>query len=323
MTFKIVCLDGYTLNPGDISWEPFEDLGDFTTHDRTPTGQIVARAAGADAVLVNKVPLSAETLEQLPDLKYIGVLATGYNVVDVDAAKQRNIPVTNVPTYGTDTVAQHATALMLELLRGVAKHDKAVHEGQWTNNDDWCFAMQSIVELTGRTLGIVGIGRIGRALAKIGQAMGMKLIAHDKYWPSPAQLGDLVIEQVEIDELFRRSDVISLHCPLTPENEQLVNAGNLKLMKKTAVIINTARGPLIDNQALADALAAGTIAGAGLDVLDEEPPPADNPLLKAPNCIITPHISWYAMEARARLLQTAADNLKAFQDGQAENVVNA
>lgn len=322
MSDKIVCLDGYVLNPGDISWEPFENLGDFTIHDRTPAGQIIERSQGAAALLTNKTPLTADTFAQLPDLKYVGVLATGYNVVDVEAAKSRGIPVCNVPTYGTDTVAQHAMALIFELLRGVAKHDRAVHEGKWTNCDDWCFALQSIVELTGRTLGIVGFGRIGRRLAKIGQAMGMNIIAHSRSWPSEQQLDGLIAEQVDLDAIFTRSDIISLHCPLTADNEKMVNAARLKQMKKTAVIINTARGQLIDNQALADALADGTIAAAGLDVLDQEPPPADNPLLSAPNCIITPHLSWYAMEARARLLQTAADNFKAFQNGKPVNVVN-
>lgn len=322
MAEKIVCLDGYTLNPGDIGWEPFENIGELTVHDRTPEDQIVARASGFAHALTNKTPLSADTLAQLPDLKYIGVLATGYNVVDIKAAAERGIPVTNIPIYGTDTVAQHATAMMLELTRGIAVHNQAVQEGKWSDCIDWCFALQPIRELTGKTLGLVGIGRIGLAFARIAAAMGMKLIAYDLYWPDAEKLGGLEVEQVELDALFERSDVITLHCPLTPENTEMVNAERLSMMKKTSVIINTSRGPLIDNQALADALAAGTIAGAALDVLDVEPPPADNPLLSAPNCIITPHISWYAAEARQRLMGTAADNLKAFLAGKPENVVN-
>ena len=322
MTAKIVCLDGYTLNPGDISWECFEVLGELAVHDRTPAQQIVSRASGAPYVLTNKTPLMAETLEQLPDLKYIGVLATGYNVVDTDVAKRKGIVVTNVPTYVSDGVAQHATALMLELVRHVAVHSQAVREGKWTTNPDWCFALKPIWELSGRTLGVVGIGRIGRCMASIGQAMGMHVIAYDAYWPKPEQLEGLAVESVELNDLFRRSDVISLHCPLTPETDRLVNAERLATMKSTAIVVNTSRGPLIDNQALADALQCGTIAGAGLDVLDEEPPPADNPLLAAPNCFITPHISWYAPEARERLMQTAAGNLRAFIAGQPVNVVN-
>ncbi len=322
MPHRIVCLDGHTLNPGDIGWGPFESLGELTVHDRTPDDQIVPRAARFAHALTNKTVFSAETIEQLPDLKYIGVLATGYNIVDIEAAASRGITVTNIPTYGTDTVAQHATALMLELTRGTASHNQAVRDGQWANCIDWCFTLQPIRELTGKTLGVVGIGRIGRAFAKIGAAMGMKLIAHDAYWPSENAMEGLAVEQVELDDLFARSDVISLHCPLTPENTKMVNADRLSMMKATSVILNTSRGPLIDNQALADALHAGTIAGAGLDVLDVEPPPADNPLLGAPNCLITPHIAWYAAEARQRLMQTAADNLAAYLSGQPTNVVN-
>ncbi len=322
MTQRIICLDGFTLNPGDIGWGPFEAIGQVTVHDRTSEDQIVARAAGAPHLLTNKTPLSAETLEQLPDLRYIGVLATGYNVVDTQASAERGIIVTNVPTYGTDSVAQHATALMLELMRGVGVHHRAVLDGQWSNNDDWCFALQPVTELTGKTLAIVGLGRIGLALARIGAAMGMELIAHDRYWPTSDRLAGLEVEAVELDDAFARADVISLHCPLTSENHHLVDAARLATMKPTAVIINTSRGPLIDNQALADALRAGAIGGAGLDVLDVEPPPADNPLIGAPRCIVTPHIAWYAAEARTRLMQVAADNLQAFLDGKPVNVVS-
>ncbi len=283
MADRIVVLDGYTLNPGDISWEGFEEFGDVTVYDRTPAETILERAAGARFLLTNKIPLDAESLAALPDLAYIGVMATGYNVVDVLAAKERGVVVTNVPTYGTDSVAQHATALLLELARQPALHAAAVREGQWSSSVDWCFSLAPINELSGKVMGIVGIGRIGRALARIGAAMGMTIIAHDEYPPDAEALAGLDVEFTELDDLFRRADAVSLHCPLTPETERLVNAERLALMKPTAFLLNTSRGPLVDNQALADALKAGTLAGAGLDVLDEEPPPADNPLLTAPN----------------------------------------
>ena len=321
MADKIVVLDGYTLNPGDISWAGFEALGELSVHDRTADDDILARSEGARFLLTNKVPLTAETQAALPQLAYIGVLATGYNVVDVAAAKERGIVVTNIPTYGTDSVAQHATALMLEMARQPALHSQAVHDGAWTQNDEWCFALAPIMELTGHTLGVVGIGRIGRALARIATAMGMTIIAYDEYPPSAEQLDGLDVEFTDVDDLFRRADVISLHCPLTPETEHLVNANRLALMKASAILLNTSRGPLVDNQALADALNAGQIAGAGLDVLDVEPPPADNPLLGAPNCIITPHIAWYAKASRQRLMDIAAANLQAFADGAPVNTV--
>lgn len=321
MAEKIVVLDGHTLNPGDISWAGFEQIGSVTVHERTPSDQIVARARGFGCALTNKVPFSAETLDQLPDLRYIGVLATGYNIVDVAAAGRHDIVVTNVPTYGTDSVAQHATSLILELVRQPAVHSQAVHDGRWTRCDDWCFALTPITELAGKVLGVVGIGRIGLALARIGAAMGMKIIAHDAFPPPPDRLGGLDVAFLSVDEVFERADVISLHCPLTPETEHLVNAERLARMKSTALLINTSRGPLIDNQALADALRRGVIGGAGLDVLDVEPPPTDNPLLGAPNCIITPHIAWYASAARQRLMDTAVANLKAFLAGQPVNAV--
>ena len=321
MSEAIVVLDGYTLNPGDIDWAPVQALGQVTLYDRTPEADIVSRAKGASCLLLNKTPLSRSTIEALPDLKYVGVLATGYNVVDLDACRERGIVVTNIPTYGTDSVAQHVAALMLEFARGVAVHDAAVHAGEWVDSPDWCFGKQPMFELTGKTLGIIGIGRIGQAVARIGAAFGMKLIAHDKFWPGADKLAGLEVAQVELDALFETADVISLHCPLTPENHQLVNAERLATMKRSALLINTSRGPLIDNQALAEALRAGRIAGAGLDVLDVEPPPADNPLLNAPNCIITPHVAWYAREARQRLMQIAADNLSAFIAGTPVNRV--
>ncbi len=321
MPQTIVCLDGQTLNPGDLSWAPFERIGSFKVHDRTDVSQIVEIAGSATCVLTNKTAVSAEAIAGLPQLKYIGVLATGYNVVDVDAAIKHDVVVTNVPTYGTDTVAQHATALILELARHVYVHHLAVTRGQWSSCDDFCFALAPITELTGMTLGILGLGRIGRTLARIGDAMGMKLIGHDLFWPTPKQLAGLEIESLPMDEVFARSDVISLHCPLTDQTHHLVDAERLKKMKATALLINTSRGPLVDSQALADALRAGTIAGAALDVLEVEPPPADNPLIGAPNCIITPHIAWYATAARQRIIDTAADNLTAFMTGEPVNQV--
>ncbi len=322
LSHKIAVLDGYTLNPGDISWEKFEQIGKLTLHERTPLGQIISRSRGHDAILTNKVPLTAETFDELPELKYVGALSTGYDVVDVQAAADRNIIVTNVPTYGTNSVAQHATALMLELIRHVALHSQSVKEGKWTTNKDWCYALAPIEELTDKTLAIVGIGRIGRTFARIGAAMGMRLIAHDEYWPAAEQMEGLEVESVELDEVFRCGDAISLHCPLTPATDRLVNAQRLAMMKPTAILINTSRGPLIDNQDLADALRNGVIAGAGVDVLDVEPPPADHPLIGAPNCFVTPHISWYARGARQRLMDIAADSYKAFLDGNPINVVN-
>ena len=321
MADRIVVLDGYTLNPGDISWSGLEEFGELRVHDRTPDDAILERAAGARFALTNKTPLTAETLAQLPDLAYIGVLATGYNVVDLAAAAERGIVVTNVPTYGTDSVAQHATSLLLELVRQPALHAAAVREGAWTLSEDWCFALTPIGELSGKTFGVVGIGRIGRALARIMAAMGMSIIAHDAYPPPDAALDGLSVEFTEMDDLFRRADVISLHCPLTPETEHLVNAERLALVKPTTYLLNTSRGPLVDNQALADALREGRLAGAGLDVLDVEPPPPDNPLLTAPNCLITPHIAWYARASRQRLMAIAVENVRAFVAGAPINTV--
>ncbi|MCC6578814.1 MAG: D-2-hydroxyacid dehydrogenase [Phycisphaeraceae bacterium] len=319
---KIVCLDGYTLNPGDISWSPFEALGSFVTYDRTSADQIVTRAQGAQILLTNKTMLSARTLTQLPQAKYIGVLATGYNVVDVKAAAVQGIVVTNVPAYGTDSVAQHAAALLLELARRVGLHHQAVAAGQWTKSPDFCFAVAPVIELTGRTLGIVGFGRIGLALARIASAMGMILLAHHPRPLEPSRLGGLNVTQVDdVDDLFAQSDVISLHCPLTEQTKHLVNARRLAMMKPTAFLLNTGRGPLVDQDALAKALHEGRLAGAGLDVLDVEPPASNNPLLAAPNCIITPHLAWYAQEARQRLMRIAAENLHAFLAGKPVNVV--
>ena len=321
MADQIAVLDGYTVNPGDISWAAFEQLGEVAVYDRTPDAQILERAAGARFVLTTKVPFSAQTIAALPDLEYIGVLATGYDIIDLTATKARGIVVTNVPTYGTDSVAQHATALILELVRQPALHAAAVREGAWTHSPDWCFSLSPIHELTGMTLGVVGIGRIGRAFARIADAMGMTIIAQDEYPPDAATLDGLSVEFTDVDDLFRRADVITLHCPLTPQTHHLVNAERLAMMKPSAYILNTSRGPLIDNHALAQALLSEVIAGAGLDVLDGEPPPADNPLLTAPNCLITPHVAWYARASRERLMKIAVENLRAFVAGKPVNPV--
>ncbi len=321
MSDKIVCLDGFTLNPGDISWHEFEQLGELVVYERTAPKHILERAQGAPYVLTNKTPLTAQTLSELTELRYVGVLATGYNIVDVAAAGERGVVVSNVPTYGTDSVAQHVFALLLSMVRPINLHEAAVRRGDWTRCPDWCFALAPIESLASKRLGLVGVGRIGLAVARIAEAMGMQVAGFDTYWPSEEARAGLTIERLELDELFRTSDVISLHCPLTPATDRLVNATRLKTMKPSALLVNTSRGPLIDNAALAEALNAGTIAGAALDVLDVEPPPADNPLLSAENCVITPHIAWYARSSRAKLMSIAAQNLKLFQAGAPQNTV--
>lgn len=312
---RIVILDGLTTNPGDLSWEPLERLGTLTVFDRTPPGEVVARAAGADAVLTNKAVVGREQIAALPDLKVIGVLATGTNIVDGAAARERGIPVCNVPDYSTPNVIQATWALLLELTNRVGHHDRTVHEGRWAACPDFCYWDGELVELAGLTLGIVGHGRIGRGVAAVGRAMGMRVIHHRRrHADDPAS--------VDLDTLFRESDVVSLHCPLTPETKHLVDARRLALMKPTAFLVNTARGPLIDEAALADALDAGRIAGAAVDVLSVEPPSASNPLLTAKNCVITPHVAWATRDARRRLIDVAAANLAAFAAGAARNVVN-
>lgn len=312
---KIVVLDGYALNPGDLSWEPLHALGACTIHDRTPPAEVTARCAGAEIVLTNKCPLRAETIARLPGLRYIGVLATGYNIVDVAAARERGIVVCNVPIYGTRSVAQHVFALILEWTQRVGHHAQTVREGRWAGSADWCYWDSPLVELDGKVLGILGYGRIGRAVADLGRAFGMTILAHSRgETPGAAK--------VAVEELFRRSDVLSLHCPLTPDTQGLVNAERLGWMKPTALLVNTGRGPLVVEAELAAALESGRIAGAALDVLSVEPPAADNPLLRAKNCLITPHIAWATQAARARLLATAVANVKAFSAGAPQNVVN-
>jgi len=315
----IVVLDGCTLNPGDLSWQPLEALGTCAIHDRTPPDQVVWRAADADIVLTNKTVLSRQVIGQLPRLKYVGVLATGYNIVDVEAARERNIPVTNVPTYGTPSVAQMVFTHLLNLALHVGHHAQTVAQGRWSASSDFCYWDYPLVELAGLTMGIVGFGRIGRATAALARAFGMRVLVYDVVAPAAVVEG---VEFVELDRLFRTSDVVSLHCPLTPQTRNLVNAERLALMKPSAMLINTSRGPLVDEWALAAALGAGRIAGAGLDVLSSEPPEPDNPLLRARNCYITPHIAWATKAARQRLLTAVVENIAAFLAGRPQNVVN-
>jgi glycerate dehydrogenase len=315
---KIVVLDGYTLNPGDLSWAELRALGTCEVHDRTPPAQVLERAAGAQILLTNKTVLSAETIARLPNLRYLGVLATGYNVVDLAAAQQRGIPVTNIPDYGTPAVAQMTSALLLELTHHVAHHAQTVRAGRWSRSADFCYWDFPLTELAGSTLGLVGLGRIGQAVAQIGLAFGMNVRAHDCAPPAAPPAG---VELVSLETLFRQSDVLSLHCPLTPQTKGLVNRERLAWLKPTALLINTARGPLVDEAALAEALNSGRLAGAGLDVLSVEPPPPDNPLLTARNCLITPHIAWATCAARNRLMSVAVANIRAFLEGRPQNVV--
>jgi glycerate dehydrogenase len=312
---SIVVLDGYTANPGDISWAPIEAIGRCTIHDRTDDRDIVPRARDADVVLTNKTVLSRETIESLSRLRCIGVLATGHNVVDAAAARDRGIPVCNVPEYSTPNVAQAVFALLLELTNRTGHHARTVREGRWAACEDFCYWDGELVELAGLTLGIVGYGRIGRAVATIGRAFGMRILHHRRSGGGGPEAADL-------DTLLRESDVVTLHCPLTPETRELIDARRLSLMKPTAFLVNTARGALVNEADLAAALDAGRIAGAGLDVLSVEPPPASNPLLSARNCIVTPHIAWATRNARLRLLEVTAANLRAFAAGTPQNVVN-
>lgn len=315
----IVVLDGYTLNPADLSWDELKGLGTCAIFDRSRPEEVVPRALDAEVVLVNKVVLARELIRQLPKLRYIGVLATGHNVVDSQAARERGIPVTNVPTYGTQSVAQMVFAHLLNLTQHVGHHGRTVAEGRWTACEDFCYWDYPLVELAGLTMGVVGFGRIGRATARLAVAFGMEVLACDPVLPAAVPEG---VEIVELDAIFRLSDVVSLHCPLTPETQQLVDRRRLALMKTSAFLINTSRGPLVDEQALAAALGSGGIAGAGLDVLSVEPPPPDNPLLRAENCFVTPHIAWATRAARERLLRTVVENLSAFLEGRPQNVVN-
>ena len=316
---KIVVLDGYCLNPGDLTWDALRAFGEVTVYDRTPAAEAASRASGAAIVLMNKTPLPADVLAQLPELRYIGVLATGYNVVDVPAAVRQGITVTNIPTYGTASVAQFVFALLLELCHRVGMHSDAVRTGEWSRNPDWSFWKSPLVELAGKTMGIVGFGRIGRATGRIADAMGMRVIANDAVEKdAPLYPG---FRWAGIEELMRESDVVSLHAPLFPETKGMINGTSLGWMKGSAFLINTSRGPLVVDQDLADVLNAGGIAGAGLDVLSVEPPAESNPLLTARNCLVTPHMAWATREARLRLMDVTVRNIGAFLGGKPENVI--
>lgn len=318
---KIVVLDGYAANPGDISWEPWKALGELTVYDRTAPEKVVARATGAEMVLTNKVVLSAEVMKQLPDLRYVGVLATGYNVVDLEAARAQGVVVTNIPAYSTASVAQMVFAHLLNITHHVADHAASVTAGDWQRSADFCYWLSPLEELQGLTFGIVGLGNTGKATARIAQAFGMEVMAYSsKSAEALAALG--IRKTASYEELFAAADVLSLHCPLTPDTKHLVNAAHLALMKPTAIVINTGRGPLVDEQALAEALNAGRIAAAGVDVLTQEAPREGSPLIGARNCYITPHIAWATGAARKRLMQVALENVMAYLGGKAQNVVN-
>ncbi len=307
---KIVILDGYTENPGDLSWDGFAALGELTVYDHTPADDIAARIGDAQIVITNKTPISAQTFAACPGIRYVGVLATGYNVVDVEAARQRGIAVTNVPTYGTAAVAQHTFALLLELCHHVGAHNAAVQQGRWTNGRDFCFWDFPLTELSGKTMGIIGYGRIGQAVARIARAFGMQVLA------CSAHGGE---GQVSLEEVLVQSDVISLHCPLTKENEKFINRNTIALMKDGVMLVNTARGQLIDEEALREALISGKVSGAAVDVASAEPIRAENPLLGLANCIITPHIAWAPKESRQRLMDVAVSNLAGFLKGETVN----
>lgn len=317
---KIVVLDGYTENPGDLSWSGFEALGELTVYDRTPVETIIERIGDAEAVIINKTPISAEVLNACPGIRYVGVLATGYNVVDVKAAKEKGVTVTNIPAYGTASVAQFAFALLLEICHHVAHHSNAVYEGRWENNADWCFWDYPLIELSGKTAGIIGFGKIGQATGAIAKAMNMRVLAYGGQEP---ESGRAIADYVKLDELLASSDVIFLHCPLFPETEGIINKDTIAKMKDGVILINNSRGPLIVEHDLAEALNTGKVYAAGLDVVSSEPIRGDNPLLNAKNCLITPHISWAPKESRKRLMNIATENLRAFLEKTPVNVVNS
>lgn len=318
---KIVILDGYCVNPGDRSWEKLEKLGELTVYDRTPynDADIIERIGDSEIVVTNKTPISENTLKSCPGIKFITVLATGYNIVDTAAARARGIGVANIPGYGTDAVAQFAISLLLELCAHVGHHSARVHEGAWNSSPDWCFWDHPLIELTGKTIGILGYGRIGKQTGRIAKALGMKVLANSR---SKQSGSDDVAEFTDVDTLIRSCDVIALHCPLFPETREIINKDNIAKMKDGVMIINNSRGQLVNEQDLADALNSGKVAAAGLDVLSSEPVSSDNPLLTAKNCIITPHISWAPVEARQRIIDATCSNITAFLEGRAENIVN-
>ncbi len=319
---KIVILDGYTENPGDLSWDALAALGELTVYDRTSLTdqeEIIGRMKGHEIVITNKTPISKEAIDACPELKFIAVLATGYNVIDYKYAREKGISVSNVPAYGTSSVSQFSIALLLEICHHIGHHAQTVAEGRWADCPDFCYWDYPLIELEGKTIGIIGFGRIGQQEGKIAKALGMNVIAYDVY---PNDFGREIGEYVELDELFARADVVSLHCNLTPENTGLINKENIAKMKDGVILINNARGQLIVEEDVADALNSGKIAAAGLDVVYTEPIRKDNPLLKAKNCLITPHISWAPIESRQRIMDCTVDNVKAFQSGSLINVVN-
>lgn len=317
---KIVILDAYTTNPGDLSWEIFNEFGEVTAYDYTPEDLIIERCRDAEIVIDNKVVFTKETLDKLPKLRYIGMLSTGFNVIDTAAAKENGVTVCNVPTYSTSAVAQLTFALILEIYNQVGIHNEAVHSGEWSNCRDFCFQKTPLIELANKTIGLIGYGKIGSEVAKIADAFSMNILC---YVPSKKpQPNFRSFRFVSIEELASNSDIVSLHCPLTPETTGIINEDFISMMKKNAIIINTSRGPAIDEKALADALDSGRIAGAGVDVLSTEPPKADNPLLSCKNCFITPHIAWAGYETRKRLVGVVYDNLKAYLSGKPVNIVN-
>lgn len=319
---KIVVLDGYTENPGDLSWDELAGYGELTVYDRTSYVEdplIAGRIGDAEIVISNKTPVSRETIDACPNLRLIAMLATGYNVIDYNYAKEKGIPVVNVPTYGTQIVGQYAVGLLLEICSHYGDHAKSVKDGEWADNIDWCYWKYPMIELYGKTAGIIGLGRIGQATAKILKAMDMRVLAYDTF---QSKEGQELAEYVELDTLLAEADVIFLHCPLFPATEGIINKENIAKMKDGVIIINNSRGQLVVEQDLADALHSGKVYAAGLDVVSTEPVRKDNPLLKAPNCFITPHISWAARESRQRIMDITVDNIKAFLQGHPVNVVN-
>ena len=319
---KIVILDGYTENPGDLSWDALGALGELTVYDRTPVkdeAEIIRRIGDAEVVFTNKTPISRATIDACPNMKFISMLATGYNVVDYEYAKEKGIPVTNVPTYGTAAVGQFAIAMLLEICHHVAHHSQTVHEGKWSQSIDWCYWDYPLIELADKTLGIIGFGRIGRQTGKIAKAMGMHVIAYDSF---ESDEGREIGDYVDLDTLLSKSDVIALHCPLFPETQGIINRETIAKMKDGVIILNNSRGPLVVEQDLADALNSGKVYAAGLDVVGTEPIDPNNPLLTAKNCIITPHISWAPKESRQRIMDCAVENVKAYIAGAPVNVVN-
>lgn len=318
---KISVIDGYTENPGDLSWAPLEALGELTvyehvTHDED---EVIRRAGDAEILIGNESKITRRVLESCPNVRFVAMLATGYDAVDYKYARERGIPVSNVPAYGTAAVAQYAISLLLEVCGHVAYHSEQIHDGRWSRCDDWFYSEHPVIELDGKTMGIIGFGRIGQRVGQIASAMGMKVIAYNR---SRSESGAKIADYVNLEELFRRSDVISLHCPLFPETEKIINAETIAKMKDGVIIINNSRGRLVDEQALADALESGKVYAAAVDVVSEEPIKPDNPLLKAKNCFITPHMSWTPKEARQRIMDTTEENIKAFLRGEPQNVVN-